>query len=796
MPGSSNSGQVYEANLSTFRSFRATINDLRARAWTTQGDQASLVRRVQEWRKTIGHLTMWVQDVRAYYDQARPEIVCLLEYAFDSVSEVDRVRNGPNGPGMIKVSDNDFVNILLDYIRLIDTAFSPERQALYTTKADQEYLERGRVLYDGLHTFQIRLNSVQKKIRQSLSQPVSPVTSTHTIQPAPSTQAPTHSRSMSGNHSLPMRPTQQPPVSVQPQRTHAHTLPAGSMVPIQHPVPQSSFIRPLPNANPAPQIQWTQPPMQQNSSSYVPRNVQQFSSAAPTGPTISIPSAPSVPVEAASATISPVDVGTAEPDLPWGITWDELEALDRSEWDAGTANKDDPVDSAHGNVQPEGGLATEIGAIPASVPATSQHTNLQLTQSSEPPVASLAGGQFLEGRVITQSPTPTIENASGQIPAQPQLVSTPPIIPKEEARSPGALLSASPPPPPLPKPMSKLERRESLLAAEIIDIEELSDDGSSVSEPLAGTAPVAASNDIINIEDSDEEEQPEPSSAQPQAGPSNQPKPLATSPPSGLPRAPSGNQPPAISALAPSQLFEGTPAPASGTISNAGSAIGYSSNGIQNVGNESRDMDVDRVARGSSIVEVGIQLPAEDFEMANGEAETSSVDSMLKPTTSANDDQTETSPMSMLHESIKDANAISPEMLARVRQIAEGPLITWYIASDPSMSREVAKDKYKRMSDQEVYNLFLKIRPIIENLKVKAEATILSAETSVESPSLDDVARSSVSNQQSTGLKRPRSPHTATLAEAGTSQKLVRKLVLPGSIVPDVQPELPALLCA
>ncbi|KAG8741912.1 hypothetical protein FRC10_002277 [Ceratobasidium sp. 414] len=625
---------------------------------------------------------------------------------------------------------------------------------------------------------------------------------------------------MSGNHGPPMRPTQQPMVLTQ------RTIPAGKMLPVQHPVPQkpqASFVRPLPNGNPASQITWVHPVMQQNPPNHVPPNIQQVPSAVPTGPTISIPSVPA-PLEATSAPVSPMDTETAEQDLPWGLTWEELEALDRSEWDADTA-KDDPVDSARGNVLPESSLAAEIDAIPGPVSAASQHTNLQSTQSPEHPVVFFVAGEPQEERMITQSPAPTLENVSGQLPAQVEPTPTPPVVPKEEARSPDPLLSVSPTPP--PKTLDRLERRASLLAADVIDIEGLSDDGSSVSEPLAsviGAPPVTTSNDIIDIEDSDEEEQIEPKSVQPQADPSSQPRPLATSLPSGLSRVPSGNRAPEISAPVPSQPFGGTSAFASNTIPNADSATGHPLSGVQltpgvsigspgykdpapseqvqlagnqelphpkeemlpspsSVRNESRDMDVDKVAGESSIIQASIQPPTEDSEMANGESETTPVDSTLK---AAIGGQAGTPPTPMSpHESVKDAIGISPEMLVRIRQIAEEPLITWYVASDPSMSREVAKEKYKHMSDQEVYNLFLKIRPIIENLKVKVEATIVNAETSVESPSPKDTARAS-----------SQSPHTAALAEAGVPRKLARKLVLPPNIALDIQPEPPVLLCA
>jgi hypothetical protein len=76
---SSTADSVHQANLATFRSYRKTIDELYNKPYTLLGDHASLVRRLQDWRKAVAHLTVWVADDRAYYQQARPEIVNLLE---------------------------------------------------------------------------------------------------------------------------------------------------------------------------------------------------------------------------------------------------------------------------------------------------------------------------------------------------------------------------------------------------------------------------------------------------------------------------------------------------------------------------------------------------------------------------------------------------------------------------------------------------------------------------------------------------------------------------------------------
>ncbi|KAG8750980.1 hypothetical protein FRC12_012654 [Ceratobasidium sp. 428] len=133
-----------------------------------------------------------------------------------------------------------------------------------------------------------------------------------------------------------------------------------------------------------------------------------------------------------------------------------------------------------------------------------------------------------------------------------------------------------------------------------------------------------------------------------------------------------------------------------------------------------------------------------------------------------------------------------PDVLARIRQRAEEPLVTWYTASQPSMSREAAREKYKRMSDQEVFNLFLEVRPILGNLKVKVGAMNISAETLAGSPPSIDTT---TPNRPSTGLKRSQPTHTPTAAETETPRKLARKPDSLAITVSNIQHEAPALLC-
>ncbi|KAG9089642.1 hypothetical protein FS749_001181 [Ceratobasidium sp. UAMH 11750] len=233
MPGSSDTNRIHETNLYPFRALHANLNNLRSHPWALHSEQASLLRRVQNWRKAIGYITTWVQDVRAYSDRNRPKVVYLLEYAFDSVSEVDRVRNRPSAAVVI-VPDNIFEYILLDYIRLITTAFSLECQTLYSTPADQEPLFRGRVLYDGLPTFYARLRQIRARqhrfaaARANHSSPQSASPPTYAAQSTSNVQLSAHPRSPSGDLVPPTYSAQR--LGTSPPQARTSSAPAGNMV--------------------------------------------------------------------------------------------------------------------------------------------------------------------------------------------------------------------------------------------------------------------------------------------------------------------------------------------------------------------------------------------------------------------------------------------------------------------------------------------------------------------------------------------------------------------------------------
>jgi hypothetical protein len=159
---------------------------------------------------------------------------------------------------------------------------------------------------------------------------------------------------------------------------------------------------------------------------------------------------------------------------------------------------------------------------------------------------------------------------------------------------------------------------------------------------------------------------------------------------------------------------------------------------------------------------------------------------------------------------------LPPATRARIRQIAEEPLISWYLASDSSLSRQVAKEKYDHMGDQEVFNLFLKIKPILDNVThdftAKPEALGVSQEPSLSlTPTkLDPPARSQTPKDAvlpSTQIQKSASPeqhqptHTPThvapsSAEPSIALKTTQKIVLPELTVIDTPPGPPVLLCA
>ncbi|CAE6409302.1 unnamed protein product [Rhizoctonia solani] len=332
---------VHQANLATFRSFRKTIEELTLKPRTVLGDHASLVKRIQEWRKTVSALTVWVTDDRAYYQQARPEIVSMLEAVFDSVRAVDTVRSQIAGPDWVKASEKEFEYLLQDYIKLIEIAFPPHRQGRYNTPADQDPLNRGKILYNGLYSFRRRLAEVRgvpiEQRRTSVPQMMQDSTLPQQ-QPTPS--MPSNFQSIS----VPLRTVSQGHVEqaafnngvkashMQPYTQPAnivrtHSLPTGSMVPIRpaitsnHTTPQvADGMQQLP-----------QLPHLLTPSQGKPQVVTQGTlvKRSPTPPAAQ-PTAGSVP--SFESDVITDAVPAEEQDWDLNLNWDELEALDRSEW--------------------------------------------------------------------------------------------------------------------------------------------------------------------------------------------------------------------------------------------------------------------------------------------------------------------------------------------------------------------------------------------------------------------------------------------------------------------------------
>jgi hypothetical protein len=453
--------------------------------------------------------------------------------------------------------------------------------------------ERGKILWNGLYTFRHRLSSLQSTQRRSsapqlsgpASQPISPVTPTHPLQPVASGQPIIQARMASGNL-MPTRVAKPPAPSLQ---ARAHSISAGHMYPNQHPLsqkPQTGFVRPTQNINPAVQATRNQSMVQPAPSKHSRPGMQQAPS-----PAFKNESAPLSPAPAAQAiTASPtpsMDTAPAEQE-PWEVTWAELEALDRSEWDADTADDDDVANPANGNLPPDSNGYPTADAPPtsASVPPANVPTNMQLTHSTEsfrPPTPTNLPA---EQNITNHSPMSPIENTKAQVPSQEpaapaQPSPTLPVVAKEEAQSPSELLRS----PPFKPLTTRLERRISLLAADVIDIEELSDDDSSTSEPLmtsargAPPAPRTSSEEVIDIEYSDEDEEMVPEPTQSQADPTGQPHHPATTPSPGSSRGTSDNHAPTVAIPHPSQPFEETqisaPAPIRGANPNAVSAAGH-----------------------------------------------------------------------------------------------------------------------------------------------------------------------------------------------------------------------------
>lgn len=627
---------VHQANLATFRSYRQTIDELYNKPYTFLGDHASLVKRIQDWRKAVSHLTVWVTDDRAYYPQARPEIVNLLEAVFDSVRAVDQIRTAKGETNWIRASEKEFEGLLLDYIKLIEIAFPPHRQSRFNTPADVDALNRGKVLYNGLYSFKRRLEEVQGETprRGSTSQPASPAVTTPVLTqhsrmaPRPNTQGNFRPSLSDGASSI---PTPYPHAGDYMRKS---SLPGGSMVPAQpgmaihHPLtqPYGSIVAQPPHPiSQAPTIAWNQP-MVQTAPTSLPAP-QPLTNVANVPPPVTNPTSDSTPNAQA-----PVMVASPKEEDSWDVDFDELERLDLSEWETTAtgdeANKEDAA-NPDGPAMADTTLAngTDTVAQPTSEPPSGVAS--APVPSHTPPVeragdrrpAEGTGDRPLEG--IPSSQPPPLEA---------------PVVPKVEAEYSATQLLRTPPLAPRTKSLEAQERRRSQLAADVIDIDELSDDEAEAGAPPS-TAPLPSglesstpTEDIINIHDSDEEME--------------------------------------VDELDPSEPSE--------------------ANG------ESGHADQDQA----------LESPGQGNPPA---AQT--------PQSSATPAQPPLTPAQQL---IKDVDALPPEVRSRIRQVAKGPMILHYLAIEPTMTRDAAEEKFDKMSDQTVFNVYVRTqsaRRIIDHFK-------------------------------------------------------------------------------
>ncbi|CAE6373505.1 unnamed protein product [Rhizoctonia solani] len=442
------SDSVHQANLATFRSFRKTIEELTLKPRTVLGDHASLVKRIQEWRKTVSALTVWVTDDRAYYQQARPEIVSMLEAVFDSVRAVDTVRSQIAEPNWVKASEKEF-----------------------------EFLLRRLAEVRGIPMEQRRVSATQ--LAQSSTPP----------QPAPSvpsnfqnTPVPPHTVSQgyiekgvfqNGAEALHMRPYTQ---SANIARTNS--LPMGGVTSIRptiissHTTPITTTIQELP-----------QLPHLSTPSQGKPQDETQGTLAKrPSTPPAIQPTTDGVTSIAADA--APVNAPSEGQDWDLDLNWDELEALDRSEWQAG-----DPMQAAgDAHMDPTANAAEgPMGALPESGPSSALQVQLnsvnELNTSANPKSGELSTGPPL---------------------AQPkELVSD---LCKSEAEDSSAQMLL------VGREHAQVLEHSEYSTEDIIDIDELPGDevttGPSLEaqkQPSTESAPSNLDEDIINIQYSDDE---------------------------------------------------------------------------------------------------------------------------------------------------------------------------------------------------------------------------------------------------------------------------------------------------
>ncbi|KAG8733544.1 hypothetical protein FRC11_005398 [Ceratobasidium sp. 423] len=488
------SDSVHQANLATFHSFRKTIEELTNNPRTVLGDHASLVRRIQEWRRTVSHLTVWVTDDRAYYQQARPEIVSLLEAVFDSVRAVDTVRSQIPGPNWVRASEKEFESLLQDYIKLIEIAFPPHRQSRYNTPGDQDALSRGRILYNGLYSFKRRLDEVRgvqvEQRRASAPQ----------LQQNPISQQQIPA-SMPSN----LQNSQAPPRAASQGHVEHPTFQNGASVPTMRPYAQPGNIartNSLPAGGVAPMRPTIVPnhatPHLVNGTQQLPQSPQ-FPAAPQSRAQVTVQSAPiqqSPPPPAIQPVVDNAPSSAPGAALPEGqdwdldINWDELEALDRSEWqdDASMQVEDHDAPLELPPVVSEAGEQPETLAEPGSTSAP----QIDPTSTNE------------QGTLIERA----VDDSSGRLPSVQPTVATS-DVPKSKVEDSVIQQSHASPG---HESVQALEHPESL-SEDVIDIDELPGEDAIAgpdypqTQKQSPTEPVSSTldEDVINIQYSDDE---------------------------------------------------------------------------------------------------------------------------------------------------------------------------------------------------------------------------------------------------------------------------------------------------
>ncbi|CAE6447000.1 unnamed protein product [Rhizoctonia solani] len=510
------------------------------------------LKRIQEWRRTVSHLTVWVTDDRAYYQQARPEIVSLLEAVFDSVRAVDTVRSQIPGPNWVRASEKEFESLLQDYIKLIEIAFPPHRQSRYNTPGDQDALNRGRILYNGLYSFKRRLDEVrgvQVEQRRASAPQLQQNSVPQQQNPAPipsnsqNIQAPPRAASQghiehpilqNGASAPTMRPYTQP---VNIARTNS--LPTGGVAPMRPTI--------VPNHATPHLVNGTQQLPQSPQSSIAPQIQAQVT-------------AQSTPIQQPPPPLvaQPV-VGEAAPDVaPEGqdwdleINWDELEALDRSEWQDDASMR---VEDHNTSLDPTPTVAETAKEQPETLAEPSS-----ITAPRTEPASTNERGTLIE-KVVAESPrrSPSV---------QPKVNTS--DVPESKAEDSAIQKPHASPGHEPAEPSEALDRPNSLVE-DIIDIDELpgeegmADPGHPQTQQQSPTEPVSSTldEDVINIQYSDDEmevdeldpseppesirqsEQPEDGpailSTQPQQSKSNTPQPSTTVQPTPIPNQQSMN---------------------------------------------------------------------------------------------------------------------------------------------------------------------------------------------------------------------------------------------------------------